>query len=249
MVEELEQYKSLIIKAKGEFQIDVVIHTIGHRDSNEYEEKQVDLQTTKFNGYEPLERFKAKLKSLSIILETEYLLGDSSILSELKPLKDVFSQASNQIQHKAFEATSNVGYEPTENDFQEYIVEAYNSLTTLIDYLENEFLNLFIGNEKKVKDNKMLVDRILVEFKLIDKYGESLLTERGKAIAWVVIDLLIEGNVIKKVPERDLITKFWKYIKGSGNPPIKPHRTSDTYKKTKSKLAKYLNQIKLINDN
>lgn len=242
MIDELEQYKYLISNAKAKIQFDSIVTPIGEKGTDEYDELNGYFQTTTFNGYHPLERFRAKLKSLSIVIETEHFLGDNTILAELIPLKEVFRKTPNQIEHKAFEAIANANYETSQSEFKEYISESYWSLNTLINHLQNDVLVLFKGNAGQEMRDKAFVDTMLIDFNIVDWNGESLLRARNKYRLWaLMIALKEEGIIDSSLAEAKCIQIIWAYIKGHGDVPIKSSKGTgydDSLKQFKEYISK-----------
>lgn len=245
-----EEYKLLIQKADAYFDV-----WQGSTHNKEQDVIQTFYeQTLSYNGYLSTMAFKAKLKSLSVLLAFELEqsyelkgLGLSSgrdLVEELQELEDNFINVNGVLKHKKFiltRPTRSKHIHIEQSHFQEFITIAYDDLKGLNSSFDihKQFQNLFIGNAEEVDRNIKRVDNALFELGLVDNRGTSLIQDRKKGILWAFIDELIAKKLIKILTEQQYITIMWKYIKGNGKPPIKPHRETYIYKDFKLFVEKY----------
>jgi len=257
----LLEYRNLIENARAFFEIQ---HGVTHNKEHDFKQTIV-IEHSSYNGYNNIKRFKAKLKSLSILLELDIeqilerqklsnLHIDDTIIMVLLELESLFNIADNQITHKNFvlEQPNTTRVNIDQSYFEEYIKIAYESIKNLnLEHVvRGKFEKLFIGHPNEQTDNITRVEKALHDLKIVDKNGASILTIRGKAILWALITFLKIKKIIKEESEEVYINIFWKLIKGNGKAPIKPHRDTNAYERAEKTIIGYFSKIGLttIND-
>ncbi|MEQ7800174.1 hypothetical protein ABDJ41_10200 [Pedobacter sp. ASV1-7] len=238
--QELEEYKSLVGQANAYFDLQRGTTL----DSERGVEQSFLIEEVLYNNYRSLDRYKAKLKSLTTLLEVDiryiedaqkFGIGkDSSLIDELEELERLFIDKNGVISHKGFKLvqpnTGNI-IKIEQGYYAEFIRAAYDSVHYLNGLLEVEveFRSIFNGSNSVVDKNIAMVDGVLVDLGITNIQGDSIIKPRNKGTVWMLIDILKENNILKISSELVYINAFWKYIKASGKPPSKPHRESKLY--------------------
>lgn len=238
----LSEYIELISESNAYFDIqEGVIYLQGE------EVKEIDVQK-RYNGFNSVERYEAKLKALSSLLKPDVKLQQlghhqlgNSILGDLKSLLSKFIQCDRGIVHINFKLKKAERVENlliTQNHFSPFIESAYENLCLLLNVPEVEFRRIFSGGNSEYDYH--FVNNALRDLKIVNNDGESSLRKRSIGILWAFIDVLVENKVIIRKTEEQLMRSFWIYTKGVGKAPMKPHRNdSKSFKSVLKKVEEY----------
>lgn len=205
-----------------------------------------------YNGCISVESYKDKLDSISLILKRAILRGDNVGLVEkneghvkyhsIEPLdirtkilslkgKFIVDKKENRYQHIQFHIIhSNCRELINQELFRDYIKVGFENVSALETVLKSENIErLILGDEETKRGNREFIDSVLKRSNIVDEFGKCILTSRKKRFIWILIDLLKDSRIITTTAtEEMLITTFWAYINGEGNPP-QSHRESKAY--------------------
>lgn len=241
------EYKTLISNSNAYFDIQEACNII-----NGIEYKDI-FEDRSYNGFLNIDRYKAKLDSLTSLLRIDvkyqqegyFSLGDS-LLEDLISLKSNFVKSDGSIKHIHFKlekANGGQHLDINQSHFKEFIEAAHESLINLLNESEEEktkeikFKSLFSG--RNTEYDFLFVYSALRDLKIVNNQGVSLLKTRGKAILWAFIDILHEKRIITRKAENIIMSDFWEYLNGSGLSPKKPHREGKSFEEIKRNVKSY----------